>query len=359
MAASPQALGAALANPYASGISVAGTGPNNSATNWGVTWDPATGTYAANTGFGMAPIYNASQFASLVPNTQTGAIKGLGNESFALSAPAGATTNPFDPGTYVDPVTGQIAFQTAAAGNTLGINTGGTGQQDIVYKLDPATGYYIPASASGTSGGTSLVDNLIKYGAIAGGAVAAGAGAMGYGSAGPGASAVGGSADVPGAASGLGDVAQSFPIAAQAPAQTSQLAPLSGYGGSGGMAFDPSSLVQGAADSANTSVGPQLAADQSAIAGQGMAGITADAANLGTAGLSTMDKIKLAQNLLKFGQQVTGGGATGQGTQPMRFSGQQLAGGLSGNLKMMIEANAQAQMNGQPAPFPGLGGQRG
>lgn len=333
MAASPallaQALGqqtrpAAPTNPYASGISVAGTGPGGTASNW-TTGMGANGQLYANTGFGQAPIYTADQFAKLAPNAQTGAVAGSPNEFFALQPAAGNTQNPYGASIpYTYDANGNVVDNTAQPGSTLDIKTGGTGSQQVAYKLDPKTGDYIPASASGSAGGGNWADNLIKYGAMAGGAIADGAGAMGLGSAGPGASALGGSADL---ASSVGEGgltavedagATAFPVNAPGAAQTSELAPLS----TGGQTFDASSMVQDIVDSAAASSAPQLAADQSAIAGQGMQGIAADAANLGAGGGSSLLSNK---NLINALQKVVG-----QAISPGQVGGSPTGGGSSG-----------------------------
>ena len=112
-------------------------------------------------------------------------------------------------------------------------------------------------------------------------------------------------------------------------------------------------------NTAQSNVAPQLAADQSSIANQGLAGITADA----TSGVpsSLTNNIRLAQGLLKLGQTIGAPGSlskTPGQTGGMAGSGGVVAGGgqLIDNLSMMLQANAMAKMNGAPLPFPGLGG---
>lgn len=313
------------ANPYTQGLMVAGTGPAGASTNWATQMTPNG--LVANTGFGQAPIYTADQFNQWASsgNSPFYDLKG----PFNGNAPAWAN---------------QAPNSGLSAGSTFVIHTPDGGQQNIDYKLDPKTGYYVPSSASGASNSTGLVDNLIKYGAMAGSAVAGGAGALGYGSAGPGASALGGSADAIGGAAG-------------------GAAAGGAAAGGGAMTFDPSGMADQIAATAGQNVAPQLATDASNIAAAGDAGITADIGSGGSSLLSslnsaktTYDRIKLANQLLK----IVGGNATGPSQQQQGMFGGTLvgqgSGGLTGNMKMMLQANAQAQMNGQPLPFPGLGG---
>jgi len=66
---------------------------------------------------------------------------------------------------------------------------------------------------------------------------------------------------------------------------------------------------------------------------------------------TAIDRVKLAQQLLNV---VGGGGGPGSTGQQGMLGGTlvgQGSGGLTGNMKMMLQANAQAQMNGQPLPF--------
>jgi hypothetical protein len=65
--------------------------------------------------------------------------------------------------------------------------------------------------------------------------------------------------------------------------------------------------------------------------------------------------IKLGKSLL---QNISGGGSPGNPQQGMFGQTQvQQGGGVTNSLlKMMLEANAQAKLNGQPAPFSGVGG---
>jgi len=125
------------------------------------------------------------------------------------------------------------------------------------------------------------------------------------------------------------------------------------------MSIDTSGLANDAFNTAQSNVAPQLAADQSSIANQGLAGITADA----TSGVpsSLTNNIRLAQGLLKLGQTIGAPGSlskTPGQTGGMAGSGGVVAGGgqLIDNLSMMLQANAMAKMNGAPLPFPGLGG---
>lgn len=167
-------------NPYPQGIPVSGTG---SSAPWATAWDPALGTYTANTGFGQAPIYTADQFKQWT--------SGANNFDPTFSLPGSKNSGFTAEGNWLG---GQASYSPGAG---FSISTPGGGTQGIQYKLDPATGYYIPASASGSSGGTSLIDNLIKYGAIGGGLAITGGGAaglLGPGTVGAGAGALGGSA---------------------------------------------------------------------------------------------------------------------------------------------------------------------
>ncbi len=70
---------------------------------------------------------------------------------------------------------------------------------------------------------------------------------------------------------------------------------------------------------------------------------------------SDPNNLKLAKNLLN----IVGGGQPGSAQPHGMFGGTLVGGGnqgLTGNMKMMLEANAQARMNGQSLPFPGFGG---
>lgn len=145
----------------------------------------------------------------------------------------------------------------------------------------------------------SLLDNIIKYGAMAGGAVAAGGGLMGFGSPGPGAAALGGSSDL---VAGAGAAAPE----------------LGGAAGTG-MTFDNSALVDQIANTAGANVAPQLASDASNIAAQGMAGIEGDI-GAGSSGLSSLLNKDLANALMKAGGQIFGGPGGGS-------AGGQVAGG--------------------------------
>jgi hypothetical protein len=83
-----------------------------------------------------------------------------------------------------------------------------------------------------------------------------------------------------------------------------------------------------------------------------------DAPTLSTDAFSP-PKSGVNQNLLKLGQKLLGQGGSGGSnsqqnapfTQPLILGG---GGQMNSLLKMMLEANAQAQMNGQAAPFPGV-----
>jgi hypothetical protein len=93
------------------------------------------------------------------------------------------------------------------------------------------------------------------------------------------------------------------------------------------------------------------------ITGSSLLSGSPGAAGLG-ASLTNADKLKLAKNLLSLGQNMATGQQTkvNNGVVSSGVGGTIAGGGLSGNLKMLLEANAQAKLNGQPLPFPGLGG---
>lgn len=204
------------ANPYANGISVAGTGAGGAATNWGVQWDPTMNSYAANTGFGMAPIYTANQWNQLTSNRSGGQ-----NPMSPLMSMLGPNSG-FQGTINAPTAAGGFGGYSLNPGSPFSIATPGGGSQSVQYKLDPATGYYIPSKATSVGSGASPMDQIIQYGALAGAALplAAGVGAMaGLGTgaggslfgvpvtAGPGATALGGSADLGtavGAAGGAG-----------------------------------------------------------------------------------------------------------------------------------------------------------
>lgn len=140
----------------------------------------------------------------------------------------------------------------------------------------------------------SLLDSLIKYGAMAGGAVAAGGGLLGLGTPGPGAAALGGSPVE------LGGGAGAF------------VGPPADLAGAGGMTFDNSALVDQIANTAGANVAPQLASDASSIAAQGAAGIAGDV-GAGSSDLSSLLNQDLTKALLKAGGQLMGGGGGNTG----------------------------------------------
>jgi hypothetical protein len=316
----PQALGAALAAP--------------------MTWNPA-----------------ATPNAPLEPMTPTGLsgynavpVSALGNIAFAQDSPMNILNHsmqnsgsPWVKGGGTVTYQGQtipssISYLASTGGGGVAGDTSGT--QSTVFNFDPSTGAYVPASQQGHSGGTGLVDNLIKAGAILGGGAALG-----------------------GSLAGLGNQTSLAPAFDAAPTLDASVfsagAPEVGTAGSaaGGMTFDNAGLVQGISDSAAASSAPQLAGDLTNIAGQGASGLAAD---IGGGGL-TSSQLNLAKNLLNLGKTALQGTPVGQPRVNSAGVGASSAlgagiGGLSDNLKMMLEANAQAQMNGQPLPFPGMGG---
>jgi hypothetical protein len=143
-------------NPYSSGITIPGTGANNSSTDFPTLWDSSTNTWGINQGAdgAIAPIYTNQQWASRG--------QGLGgNESFN--------------------------------GNTLDIANKGGGSTDVGYSQDPKTGYWIPSSSQGVgqdswwqSTGLPILGTAAAIGAAAWGAPEL-LGAMGGGSAAAGA----------------------------------------------------------------------------------------------------------------------------------------------------------------------------
>jgi len=368
----PQQLAQGLTNPYAGGLQIAGAGAGGGSANWGVTFDPASGSLVANTGFGEAPIYNAQQFSQWQANPSSNPFPTL---TQIQQSPTQMITH--NPGT------------TPSAGWGYSIKDPSGGTQSISYKLDPATGYYIPTSAVGHAADTgSFIDNLIKYGAIAG---TAAVGAMGAAnavapgtfatSAGPGASALGGSAaDIGSGAGGLGaTVPSEISNFAPTPVDTSGITDVSsvlgnnpvniaGGGGlasgfAGGQYLDPlaSGPQAGVPGSTGTfSQGAPISSGANGLEYTGAAPAydvapTLPSSAFSSSALSTADKLKLAQQLLKLGQTFTTQPQVGRNQVGAGGGIAQGAAGLMGNMKMMLEANAQAKMNGQPLPFPGLG----
>lgn len=245
------------------------------------------------------------------------------------------TPTPFTPGTPLS-----ISTNT---GNPL--QTQGYGN----YSIDPKTGQYVLTSsvAPQASDANSLLDQIIRGGSQA--ALATMGGLAGASAAG----LTNGATTLFGGANPLFGAGAAAPAAA--PATTGADV------GTGGMTFDNSGLVQGISDSASASSAPQIASDATTIANQGAAGIAADTAGSGL----TSSQLNLAKNLLNLGktalqgtpvgQQRVGSPAAGVGAGAPGGFGQGVN-GLSDNLQMMLLANAQAKMNGQPLPFPGMGG---
>jgi hypothetical protein len=151
----------------------------------------------ADTGFGVAPIYTAAQFGSLVRNDGAFHIIGLPGSSFwALNE---------IPNSWG-------AFYPTKIGDSVQIHGGGAGSgtQYIAYALDSSTGYYKPVSAQGMDNtGAGMFDKMIMIGALTGLAAIGGLAAAGVQGIEVGATAVGGSAADAGAVSGIGSIGAS------------------------------------------------------------------------------------------------------------------------------------------------------
>jgi hypothetical protein len=204
--------------PFPKGVSVAGTGPGGSATTWQTAYYPSLGVWVANTGFGLAPIYRAADWLSLLTQDPAHGVtlKGHLNHMFA-GAPSTSTliaTDDSGAGIYgteevgpysltidtVQDLTRIPMLMVYNPGAFLVITTSDGGTQNIDYRLD-STGYYVPAHAQGIGkGGMSLFDTLIMAGAMIGAAVASAGAAFGATTPGIGAEAVGGSAAAAGTA---------------------------------------------------------------------------------------------------------------------------------------------------------------
>lgn len=154
-------------NPYPTGIKVAGTGPNGSATTWRTGWHTVLDVYVADTGFGIAPIYTDDDFQRIV-GIQPGGIailKGYPNEYFATQSGAGAID--LGPGIDINgnPLEGMVELFTDS-GNTLIIKTKDGGTQFVSYVFDGTR--YIPSSAQGMAKpSVPFIDQFIMWTAIA------------------------------------------------------------------------------------------------------------------------------------------------------------------------------------------------
>lgn len=353
-------------NPYASGLLVAGTGPNGSSTNWTTQWDPATGTYAANSGFGLAPIYTADQFSQLMGKLP-------GNESFGGGAPNPLTYNPDASKGSGPNLAGTVNAARPSAGENLIINTGqpggavSPGMQDVSYMLDPKTGYYVPSSASGTAPFKQDILDTLVPGAILGTAAAGlgigAAGALGAGGGAAAGEAAGGVSSIADPTAGFiasaepaGQIAGGIDIASAAPLAEAGAASLPAATFGLDQAGN-SSLINDIANAAAGSTAPQLAADNAAAAAAGDAGITAD---IGAGGSSLGDTLqslgqnkslvnaigKLLGGALGGGQGIGGGNVGGIGSAgSVGYTG---AGGNVGYVPGYSPIQAQSQ-NMNPA----------
>lgn len=272
-------------NPFANGISVAHTGANGAATNWGVTWDPTLNSYVANTGFGVAPIFTQNQWnqANSPLYANQGSYQGpAANEAWSNATPVNSVTG--QPTTAGSTFSYHVGNVTPSNGLTIYGKNGAT--QNIQYGQQ--NGYWVPTSASGFNNQTSIGDQILQGAAIAGAAIPTGAALgnlMGLTSvpmtASPGAAALGGSAPagVGGAVGGVGGA-------------------VGGVGGAApGMTVDLSALPGQIADTAAANVAPQLAADAGAISANSAGAIAADA-GAGGGLLGSLSNIGSGSNLL-------------------------------------------------------------
>lgn len=240
------------ASPFPNGISVAGTGAGGSATIWRVGYYPALDLWVADTGFGIAPLYTAAQYRSIVA-VLNGMFRLAGHPetSFGGSSAPGVTPSPYAvvaqgfgiAAAYAPPVSlltrAYASYAFTEPGSVFSITTSDGGSQSIVY--GQSGGYFVPVSARGMgSPGASLFDRLIQVGAIVGAAVVIGATLASEAgvlpssvtvSAGPGAGAVGGSGFTDTAISSA-VASGAVPAAAVAPA--TDVAPAAAAGGGSG-----------------------------------------------------------------------------------------------------------------------------
>jgi hypothetical protein len=211
-----QTPGQQLQNPYPNGVSVAGTGPNNTATRWRTAYYPAISAWVADSGFGIAPLYktaadlaNMTSRANLIPYYRHAGLSIYGIPAVSSRVLEGFVVRNPPPNPY--------------PGMDLVILTSDGGQQYVWYRFDASTGYYVPAHAQGTGApgsniftelaiaGAIIVAGVVTYGAAAG--WFAGAGVLGTGvSAGTALTAVGTAASAAGAISKLVGGGSSAPV---------------------------------------------------------------------------------------------------------------------------------------------------
>src|SRR6266403_1310103 len=263
-------------------------------------------------------------------------------------------TTPTGIGNWQDPALSQDPNAVSALNNIMGSYAPGTQFQHI-----------------NDGGFIGALDNIIKGGAIIGGTLALpGVGSSllgGASTAGPGAAAIGGSVG------DIGAVVQS--LTGGLTGAPGGLSSVFTGGGNYAPALDPTAGLSGAGIPGATGTFGAGAPITSGPGGLGFSGAALPAFDAtGTLPTSAFNQsppswfsnpnnLKLAKNLLKTGYQMMGGqsqqqpgqqqSGLGLGTSGASGAG---IGGLSNNLKMMLEANAQARMNGQQLPFPGLGG---
>jgi hypothetical protein len=173
------AQGTQLVNPYPNGIMVAGTGPNNSATNWAVAFHKEWGVWAANTGFGAAPVFTDGQIPNFLNLSHAFNWQGSGIVSYSLLGTNGKERflRRLDgSGESADGIPGLLHY-LVILDDPLNVDGG---QQRVTYRMDPSTGYWIPASAQGLSAkggnfwntliiaGVIIVASVVTYGAATG-----------------------------------------------------------------------------------------------------------------------------------------------------------------------------------------------
>jgi hypothetical protein len=152
--------GATLTNPYPNGVSVAGTGPNNTATSWRVGYHPEVGLWVADSGFGVAPLYRTAaemgqltSRAHLIPYYRHPTLSIYGFPAFGARVLEGFVARNPPPNLY--------------PGMDLVILTSDGGQQYIWYRYDGLTGYWVPAHAQGTGApGSNIFGELLIAGAV-------------------------------------------------------------------------------------------------------------------------------------------------------------------------------------------------
>lgn len=187
-----QTPGTTKVNPYPNGVSVAHTGPNNTATTWTTAYHVDWDTWVANSGFGLVPIFRDGEMSKFTDFSLQYGWTGHGIVSYRLRGlPHEQFLRRLDgTGESADGIPGLLHFLEIL--NTVGNPTGG--DQRVWYTKD-ASGYWIPSYAEGHAAqhasiwgelaaiGAIIIASVVTYGAAAGWFAAAGAAEAGAGAA--------------------------------------------------------------------------------------------------------------------------------------------------------------------------------